>query len=64
MFCLFLLLCSIALFCSEEMGNKFVPQAEENKCVIISSKTGKLIDIDVEAIKTAVQTFNLAPVLV
>ncbi|BAT98634.1 hypothetical protein LR48_Vigan406s004800 [Vigna angularis] len=54
----------IALFCSEEMGNKFVPQAEEKKCTIISSKTGKLIDIDVEAIKTAVQTFNLAPVLV
>jgi len=46
------------------MGNKFVPQAEEKKCVIISSKTGKLIDIDVEAIKTAVQTFNLAPILV
>ncbi|CAJ1951421.1 unnamed protein product [Sphenostylis stenocarpa] len=54
----------IALFCSEEMGNKFVPQAEDKKCLIISSKTGKLIDIDVEAIKTAVQTFNLAPALV
>ncbi|NP_001242232.1 Photosynthetic NDH subunit of subcomplex B 1, chloroplastic-like [Glycine max] len=54
----------IALFCSEEKGNKFVPRAEEKKCIIISSKTGKLIDIDVEAVKNAVQTFNLSPALV
>lgn len=61
---LLLLSCSIALFCSEEKGNKFVPRAEEKKCIIISSKTGKLIDIDVEAVKNAVQTFNLSPALV
>ncbi|XP_027344621.1 photosynthetic NDH subunit of subcomplex B 1, chloroplastic isoform X1 [Abrus precatorius] len=54
----------IALFCSEEKGNTFVPQAEENKCVVISSKTGKLIDIDVEAVKNAIQTFHVSPALV
>ena len=61
---LLLLLCSIALFCSEEKGNKFVPQAEEKKCTIISSKTGKLIDIDVEAVRNAIQTFNVSLALV
>ncbi|KAK7255108.1 hypothetical protein RIF29_28511 [Crotalaria pallida] len=55
---------SIALFSSEEKGNKFVPQAEEKKCTVISSKTGKLIDIDVEAVKCAIQTFNLSLALV
>ncbi|KAJ1410029.1 Glycosyl transferase, family 9 [Sesbania bispinosa] len=55
---------SIALFGSEEKGNKFVPQAEEKKCTVISSKTGKLIDIDVEAVKNAIQTFNVSPALV
>nr|KYP53898.1 hypothetical protein KK1_000062 [Cajanus cajan] len=54
----------IALFSSEDKGKKFVPQDEENKCIEISSKTGKLIDIDVEAVKKAVQTFNLSPALV
>jgi hypothetical protein len=53
-------LCSVALFCSKEKGNKFVPQAEEKKCIVISSKTGKLIDIDVEAVKSAIQTFNVS----
>ncbi|XP_061351516.1 photosynthetic NDH subunit of subcomplex B 1, chloroplastic [Gastrolobium bilobum] len=55
---------SIALFCSEEKGNKFVPQAEEKKCIVISSKTGKLIDIDVEAVKNAIPTFNMSVALV
>ncbi|XP_073100587.1 photosynthetic NDH subunit of subcomplex B 1, chloroplastic-like [Elaeis guineensis] len=53
---------SIALFSSEEKGQLFVPNAEENRCEIISSKTGKLVDIDVEAIKNAVQTLERSPV--
>ncbi|MED6216086.1 Photosynthetic NDH subunit of subcomplex B 1, chloroplastic [Stylosanthes scabra] len=55
---------SIALFCSEEKGKKFVPEAEEKKCTIISSKTGKLIDIDVDAVTNAMQTFNVSLALV
>lgn len=37
----------------------FVPNPEERKCAVISSKTGKLVDIDVEAVKTAVQIFSM-----
>ncbi|KMS95541.1 hypothetical protein BVRB_007250 [Beta vulgaris subsp. vulgaris] len=62
---------SIALFCSEEKGNLFVPNAEIKKCKIIASKTGKLADIDVEDVKDAVKVFkaaepapSLAPALV
>ncbi|KAG6418270.1 hypothetical protein SASPL_120471 [Salvia splendens] len=50
---------SIALFCSEDKAKVFVPNAEEKRCAVISSKTGKLVDIDVEAVKTAVQIFSL-----
>ncbi|XP_059291240.1 photosynthetic NDH subunit of subcomplex B 1, chloroplastic [Lycium ferocissimum] len=50
---------SIGLFCSEDKARSFVPSAEEKKCAIISSKTGKLVDIDVEAIKSAVQIFSM-----
>ncbi|MQM15048.1 hypothetical protein Taro_047985 [Colocasia esculenta] len=46
---------SIALFFLEEKGRLFVPNAEEKRCVIISSKTGKLADIDVDVVKTAMQ---------
>ncbi|KAK1317251.1 hypothetical protein QJS10_CPA05g02206 [Acorus calamus] len=49
---------SIALFSSEEKGRLFVPGAEEKKCVVISSKTGRLIDIDIEAVKNAMQIFE------
>lgn len=45
--------CSIALFGSEEKGRLFVPDAKE-KCSVIASKTGKLIDIDVETVKNSV----------
>ncbi|MQL93584.1 hypothetical protein Taro_026227 [Colocasia esculenta] len=45
----------IALFSSEEKGRLFVPNAEEKRCAIISSKTGKLADVDVDVVKTAVQ---------
>lgn len=58
--CLLLLFCSIGLFGSEEKGKLFVPQAEEKKCTLISSKTGKLIDIDVEAVQNAIQSFNVS----
>ncbi|PON89296.1 Photosynthetic NDH subunit of subcomplex B [Trema orientale] len=51
---------SIALFSSEEKGNLFIPNAEEKNCVIVSSKTGKLIDIDVEAVKKALPAFDLS----
>ncbi|XP_073295711.1 photosynthetic NDH subunit of subcomplex B 1, chloroplastic-like [Primulina huaijiensis] len=50
---------SVALFGSEDKAKVFVPNAEEKKCAIISSKTGKLVDIDVEAVKTVVQIFTL-----
>ncbi|KAG9455868.1 hypothetical protein H6P81_000376 [Aristolochia fimbriata] len=54
---------SIALFSSEEKARLFVPNAEEKKCTIISSKTGKLIDIDVEAVKDAIKNFEGSLVL-
>ncbi|KAI3891425.1 hypothetical protein MKX03_020707 [Papaver bracteatum] len=49
---------SIALFCSEEKARLFVPNAQEKRCIPISSKTGKLIDIDVEAVKNSLQIFE------
>ncbi|KAL4333066.1 hypothetical protein GQ457_07G032670 [Hibiscus cannabinus] len=55
---------SIGLFCSEQMGKLFVPDAEEKKCAIVSSKTGKLVDIDVEAVKQAMQIFQESLALV
>ncbi|KAL8139342.1 hypothetical protein V2J09_005363 [Rumex salicifolius] len=57
----------IALFGSEEKAKIFVPNQEENKFTIVSSQTGKLIDIDVQAVKDAIKVFNVssvAPVLV
>ncbi|KAK8641718.1 hypothetical protein V6N13_011096 [Hibiscus sabdariffa] len=55
---------SIGLFCSEQMGKLFVPDAEEKKCAIVSSKTGKLKDIDVEGVKQAMQIFQESLALV
>ncbi|MBA0565240.1 hypothetical protein Golob_010128 [Gossypium lobatum] len=55
---------SIGLFCSEEKGKLFVPNAEEKKCAVVSSKTGKLIDIHVEAVKQAMQIFQQSLALV
>ncbi|KAG6791237.1 hypothetical protein POTOM_000349 [Populus tomentosa] len=55
---------SIALFGSEEKGQIFVPNAEEKKCIIVSSKTGKLKDIDVGAVKQAMQIFDMSLALV
>ncbi|CAL9063172.1 unnamed protein product [Musa banksii] len=53
---------SIALFSSEEKGNLFIPNAQEKRCSIVSSPTGKLKDIDVEAVKNAVEIFEGSPV--
>lgn len=59
-FLFFLVLCcSIGLFCCDDKAKLFVPNAEEKKCAIVSSKTGKLIDIDVEAVKNTVQIFSM-----
>ncbi|XVE91212.1 hypothetical protein DITRI_Ditri20bG0136200 [Diplodiscus trichospermus] len=55
---------SIGLFCSEQKGKMFVPNAEEKKCAIVSSKTGKLKDIDLDAVKQAMQIFDLSLALV
>ncbi|KAL9244738.1 hypothetical protein vseg_018476 [Gypsophila vaccaria] len=56
---------SIALFCSEEKGQVFIPNAEEKKCRIIASRTGKLADIDVKNVTAALGVFAAAaPVLV
>ena len=41
-----------------------MPNAEERKCTVVSSKTGKLVDIDVEAVKSAVQIFQMPLALV
>ncbi|XP_077222339.1 NDH-dependent cyclic electron flow 1 [Tasmannia lanceolata] len=54
---------SIALFCSKEKGRLFVPDAEEKRCVIVSSKTGKLIDIDIETVNNAARIFEVSAVL-
>ncbi|XVF24661.1 hypothetical protein REPUB_Repub13aG0146400 [Reevesia pubescens] len=55
---------SIGLFCSGQKGKLFVPNAEEKKCAIVSSRTGKLIDIDVETVKQAMQIFEMSLALV
>ncbi|KAJ0257122.1 Photosynthetic NDH subunit of subcomplex B 1 [Hirschfeldia incana] len=50
---------SIGLFSSEEKAKLFVPDAEErSNCVIVASKTGSLADIDVGAVKNAMQVFE------
>ncbi|KAM7253748.1 hypothetical protein ACFE04_031430 [Oxalis oulophora] len=54
----------IALFGSEVKAEKFVPNAEEKNCTIISSKTGKLVDIDIETVKSALPIFDMSLALV
>ncbi|CAN6450392.1 unnamed protein product [Victoria cruziana] len=54
---------SIALFCSEEKARLFVPNAEDKRCKVIASKTGKLMDIDVEEVKKAAQFFEVSLIL-
>jgi hypothetical protein len=58
----FVPLSSVALFSSAEKASLFLPYAEDKgSCTIITSATGKLIDVDVEAVKKAVSDFELAP---
>ncbi|KAJ9568033.1 hypothetical protein OSB04_003999 [Centaurea solstitialis] len=50
----------VALFGSEEKAKLFLPNLEDNnKCIIASSKSGKLVDIDTDAVKNAVQIFEM-----
>ena len=56
--------CSIALFSSEEKGRIFIPNAEEKKCTIVSSKTGELKNIDIGDVKQAMQIFEESLALV
>lgn len=46
---------SVALFSSSEKASLFVPNSEEKRCSIVSSATGRLVDIDVKAVITAVK---------
>ncbi|KAL5708349.1 Photosynthetic NDH subunit of subcomplex B 1 [Ranunculus cassubicifolius] len=49
---------SIALFSSQEKGRMFVPSPEEKRCQVIASKTGNLVDIEVQAVQKALQLFQ------
>ncbi|KAK3121439.1 hypothetical protein QOZ80_8BG0653210 [Eleusine coracana subsp. coracana] len=52
----------VALFSSAEKEKLFLPYVEDKaSCTVITSATGKLIDIDVEAVKKAVNDFEPAP---
>jgi hypothetical protein len=57
----FVPLSSVALFSSTEKASLFLPAEDKGSCTVITSVTGKLIDIDVEAVKKAVSDFELAP---
>ncbi|XP_042401242.1 ras-related protein RABH1c-like [Zingiber officinale] len=52
------------IFYEIEKANTFVPNAQEKRCSIIASSTGKLIDIDVESVKNAVGIFEGSKVLI
>ncbi|RCV30535.1 hypothetical protein SEVIR_6G113600v4 [Setaria viridis] len=52
----------VALFSSAEKAKLFLPYVEDKgSCTVIASATGKLIDIDIEAVKKAVKDFEPAP---
>ncbi|OEL22689.1 Photosynthetic NDH subunit of subcomplex B 1, chloroplastic [Dichanthelium oligosanthes] len=54
----------VALFSSAEKARLFLPYVEDKgSCTVISSATGKLIDIDFEAVNMAVKDFEPAPTL-
>uniref|UniRef100_A0A7N0V7N0 Uncharacterized protein n=1 Tax=Kalanchoe fedtschenkoi TaxID=63787 RepID=A0A7N0V7N0_KALFE len=55
---------SVALFGSKAKAELFVPDPDGNRCVAVSSSSGKLADIDVEAVKNATRVFDLALALV
>ncbi|KAG0523379.1 hypothetical protein BDA96_07G118500 [Sorghum bicolor] len=52
----------VALFSSAEKAKLFLPYVEDkSSCTVISSATGKLIDIDINAVKNTVKDFEPAP---
>ncbi|TVU42334.1 hypothetical protein EJB05_08733 [Eragrostis curvula] len=52
----------VALFSSAEKAKLFLPYVEDKaSCTVVTSATGKLIDIDLEAVKKAVNDFEPAP---
>jgi len=58
----FLLFASVALFSSAEKAKLFLPHVEDKSSfTVISSATGKLIDIDINAVKNTVKDFEPAP---
>jgi hypothetical protein len=56
----FLVPCSVALFSSAEKAALFVPHAKERRCQVVSSQTGKLEDIDMNAVIGTVKTMEEA----
>ncbi|KAF0899678.1 hypothetical protein E2562_021376 [Oryza meyeriana var. granulata] len=52
----------VPLFSSKEKARLFLPYVEgKTSCTVITSETGKLIDIDLDAVKKAVKEFEAAP---
>lgn len=49
---------SVALFSSAEKASLFVPYANERRCTVVSSSTGKLADVDVKAAIKAMKTIE------
>lgn len=61
-FCNFSSFASVALFSSAEKARLFLPYVEDmSSCTVISSATGKLIDIDISVVKNTVKDFEPAP---
>ncbi|WP_340507240.1 hypothetical protein, partial [Escherichia coli] len=52
----------VALFSSAEKARLFLPYVEgKSSCTVISSATGNLIDIDLNAVKNVVKDLEPAP---
>ncbi|KAL6644177.1 hypothetical protein ACP70R_015785 [Stipagrostis hirtigluma subsp. patula] len=52
----------VALFSSTEKARLFLPYVDDkSSCTVVASATGKLIDVDLDAVKTAVKDFEPAP---
>lgn len=49
---------SVALFSSAEKASLFVPHAKERRCTVVSSDTGKLVDVDVKAAIKAMKAID------
>lgn len=51
----FILMCSVAFFSSEEKAQLYVPEYATD-CAVVASKTGKLSDLDTKAAIVAIST--------